>query len=333
MTHPPLKVIHVGVGGRGAWPVQHFASDRSRWAPVALVDVNQAALDAAAGMADLPPEACFASLDEALDGAGRDADAVVVVTPSALHGRFVRQALEAGKHVFVEKPFVHRLDEAQQLVALAEQRRLCLVVAQQYRYRPPQQALRRLLQEATYGPAGYGTFVHHRHRPDPRAFTMPHSMLLEMSVHHFDDFRCIFDADPVAITARSFNPPWSRYPGAAAVQALIEWHTPTAPDFTLAYTGTFTSANDALECRLDCERAALFWDNAGVGVIPAGERTRTPLPLPEGTSRTEGLVADAWLAYIRGGPEPPTSGRHNLGTMRMLDAGIRSSETGTRIAL
>ena len=326
-----LKVIHVGVGGRGLWPVQLFADEPERWESVALVDVSQTALAEAAQIARLQPDRCTQTLDAALAGPGRDADAVVVITPSARHGRFVRRALEAGKHVLVEKPFVHDVEEAEALVALAESRGLRLVVAQQYRLRPAQQTLRRLLAERAYGRVGYATFVHHRHRPDPRAFTMPHSMLVEMSVHHFDDFRCIFGAEPTAITAHSFNPPWSRYPGEAAVQALLEWDVGAA--FVLAYTGTFTSASDLLECRIECEHAALVWDDRGVWSIAAGQKSRSPVALPDAPRRAEHQVADAWLAYIHGAPEPPISGHHNLGTLHMIDAAIRSSESRQRVTL
>ena len=327
-----LRTIHVGVGGRGTWPVRLFHQEAERWQPVALVDVNPAALEQASAASGVPARACYRTLEEALTGHGREADGVVVITPSALHERYVRQALEAGKHVLVEKPFVHRLEEAEALVALAGSRGLRLVVAQNYRWRPVVRTLRHVLTEGRYGPAGYGTFVHHRYRPQPRAFTMPHSMLIEMSVHHFDDLRCIF-GEPRAITAHSFNPPWSRYPGAAAVQALIEWEQPGAGECTLAYTGTFTSAGDAFECRVECATAALVWDGAGLAALPAGQRERQPIPLPVANRTGEQCVADAWRTYILDGVEPEISGRQNLGTLRMIEAAIRSSETGTRLAL
>lgn len=55
-------------------------------------------------------------------------DAVVVATVSALHGEIVECALEAGKHVVVEYPLSLNLDEARQLVALAQARNLLLHV-------------------------------------------------------------------------------------------------------------------------------------------------------------------------------------------------------------
>jgi len=175
----PLRAVHVGVAGRGEWPLRLMAADE-RWRSVGLVDVNTDNLARACTMTGLATDACFPDLAEALRAV--PADAVVVVTPSALHGRFIRLALEAGKHVLVEKPFVHQLAEAEELVALAEAQHRQIVVAQQYRFNVQQRALHAALASGEFGTPGYATMVHHRRRPDPRAFTMPHAMLVEMSV-------------------------------------------------------------------------------------------------------------------------------------------------------
>lgn len=56
-----------------------------------------------------------------------DVDAIYLPLPSGLHGRWARQALQAGKHVLVEKPLATSLAEARSLVALAQarDRQLC----------------------------------------------------------------------------------------------------------------------------------------------------------------------------------------------------------------
>jgi len=61
-------------------------------------------------------------------------DAVVVSTPVATHYAFARAALEAGKHVLVEKPFTASVREAEDLIALAEARRLTLMVDHTFIY-------------------------------------------------------------------------------------------------------------------------------------------------------------------------------------------------------
>ena len=61
-------------------------------------------------------------------------DAVVIATPVATHFDFARRALEAGKHVLVEKPFTASGREAEELIALAERRGLTLMVDHTFIY-------------------------------------------------------------------------------------------------------------------------------------------------------------------------------------------------------
>jgi predicted dehydrogenase len=62
------------------------------------------------------------------DAAARwpDADAVVVSTPPHLHARFALAALDASKHVLIEKPIASRLEDARAIVAAAERARVAL---------------------------------------------------------------------------------------------------------------------------------------------------------------------------------------------------------------
>ena len=46
MRDEPLRSIHVGTGGRGTWPIDVVTADRN-WEPVALVDVDETALQSA----------------------------------------------------------------------------------------------------------------------------------------------------------------------------------------------------------------------------------------------------------------------------------------------
>jgi predicted dehydrogenase len=61
-------------------------------------------------------------------------DAVVIATPVATHYPYARRALEAGKHVLVEKPFTASVREAEELIALAERRGLTLMVDHTFIY-------------------------------------------------------------------------------------------------------------------------------------------------------------------------------------------------------
>jgi len=77
---------------------------------------------------DAPPPAPGVPLVGDVDAVLRDAGValVVIATPSDTHGALARQALLAGKHVVVEKPFALNMAEARGLVELARERGLCL---------------------------------------------------------------------------------------------------------------------------------------------------------------------------------------------------------------
>src|SRR5213594_5060278 len=78
------------------------------------------------------PEVEFVhSVDELLK---RQIDLVVVATPNTSHHPIAKQALLAGRHVVVDKPFAPTLAEAEDLVRIAKQQRRIVTVYQDRRY-------------------------------------------------------------------------------------------------------------------------------------------------------------------------------------------------------
>ncbi len=80
---------------------------------------------------------------------------VAIATPAALHAGLARRAIEAGKHVFVEKPLALILAEAEELCALAERRDRRLMVGHLMQYHPGFTKLRQLVREGTLGRLQY----------------------------------------------------------------------------------------------------------------------------------------------------------------------------------
>ena len=80
-----------------------------------------------------------------------DVDAVVVATPVPTHYALAKQALEAGKHVFVEKPPAMRGDEMEELAALAEQRDLTCMPGHLLLYHPAVRKLKELVDGGELG--------------------------------------------------------------------------------------------------------------------------------------------------------------------------------------
>jgi predicted dehydrogenase len=90
-----------------------------------------------------------AELDEVL--ADDSVDAVVVATPVPTHYALAKRALEAGKHVMVEKPPAMRAAEMDELVALAAERDLVLMPGHLLLYHPGVLKLKELIDEGELG--------------------------------------------------------------------------------------------------------------------------------------------------------------------------------------
>jgi predicted dehydrogenase len=83
--------------------------------------------------------------------AADDVDAVVIATPVPTHYPLARAALEAGKHVFVEKPPAMRTAEMEELIALAETHGLVLMPGHLLLYHPAVQKLKELIDDGELG--------------------------------------------------------------------------------------------------------------------------------------------------------------------------------------
>ncbi|HZO49117.1 MAG TPA: Gfo/Idh/MocA family oxidoreductase [Gaiellaceae bacterium] len=94
-------------------------------------------------------ERAYGAYEELL--ADGDVEAVYVSLPNALHVEWSLRALEAGKHVLCEKPLTRRPDEAEDAFAAAERRGLVLAEAFMWRHHPQTQRLVQLVEGGTIG--------------------------------------------------------------------------------------------------------------------------------------------------------------------------------------
>jgi predicted dehydrogenase len=141
--------VGVGIIGLGTISVLHMegyreAGDRARI--VALCDLN--AEVAGAHAARLSARA-YESYEELLRD--DEVDMVDVLLPHSLHVPVVQAALEAGKHVLVEKPMAPSVAECEELLALAKERGLVFTVAENTRFVDAYLAVERLLAEDAIG--------------------------------------------------------------------------------------------------------------------------------------------------------------------------------------
>ncbi|HET7503771.1 MAG TPA: Gfo/Idh/MocA family oxidoreductase [Kofleriaceae bacterium] len=129
MTAPPLRVGVIGYGYWGPNLVRNFAAG-PRTRVVAIADQSPARRQVAA--TGVPHIRCVADAAEVI--ADPEVDAVVIATPIFTHHALARAALDAGKHVLVEKPLVPSVAEAEELATLAHRRGRVLMVDHTFVY-------------------------------------------------------------------------------------------------------------------------------------------------------------------------------------------------------
>lgn len=100
-----------------------------------------------------PRATAFTAIEEPLSDTA--IQAVAIATPADTHGALVRQALDAGKHVFVEKPLCLEVDEARALQALAAEKGNILMVGHLLLYHPAFLALKKAVEEGAIGRLRY----------------------------------------------------------------------------------------------------------------------------------------------------------------------------------
>ena len=142
----PVQVAAIGCGYWGKNLVRNFAE---LGALAAICDPTRTAAAALADRYHAPVATVDAVLrDDEIVG-------VAIAAPAALHADLARRAIEAGKHVFVEKPLALAVAEAEELCALAERRDRRLMIGHLLQYHPGFIKLRELVREGALGRVEY----------------------------------------------------------------------------------------------------------------------------------------------------------------------------------
>jgi predicted dehydrogenase len=144
-----IVVINLAVVGYGYWGpnIVRNVMERPELSLWGLCEMN--AERAEKFNARYPGVHTTASFDEVL--ADPAVDAVSIATPPRTHYALVKQALEAGKHVLVEKPLATTGEDAQELLDLAEREGLVLMPGHTFLYSPAVNKVRSLIDSGELG--------------------------------------------------------------------------------------------------------------------------------------------------------------------------------------
>ena len=261
-------------------------------------------------------------------------DAVDIVTPASTHHKICMDSLEAGKHVFVEKPLATSYYDAQQIVASAKAENKTLMVGHIFRYNFAVRKIRELINKGVLGEIHYlyGHFMGLKTpKPDVGA-------LANYAVHHIDIYNYLLDETPREVTCHLSYPlgrpledvAWLalKYDGASA---FVEgsW-LPPGKRRDLTVVGSRKSViSDLLEQTVEIHHSHLDDELRAVdggfekGTLPFDQKFKEPLK----------LELQSFVDAINNGKQPLSNGDTALSVVETIEKAYVSARLGKTVKL
>jgi protoporphyrinogen oxidase/predicted dehydrogenase len=332
--------IRVGVVGLGYWGpnlARNFA-DSQRFEIGCLCDLRPHTLEALSRR--FPGVQRTTRFEDVLsDGS---IDAIAIATPVSTHYSLAKAALEAGKHVFVEKPLAAASDQVLELTALAEARGLVLMPGHTFLYSPPVTAIKGLIDSGELGEIYFISSSRVNlglHQPDV-------SVVWDLGPHDFSILRYWLDDLPAVVSAVSRScllpevPDVSfinlRYPSGTVAHVELSWLAPSK----LRRTAIVGSEKMVVYDDTSAESVRIFDSGARIpdpetfGEYQLSYRTGDIVtPRIEATEPLSLEVADFGKAIFEGTPlvSSPAVGLDVVRTIEAVDRSL--AEGGTPVAL
>jgi predicted dehydrogenase len=184
-----VRVAQIGCGHWGKNLARNFAQIGS----LAAVADNNEEMAARAASAHNVPKRTF---EEVLQDP--DIHGVAIATPAILHAQMTMQALEAGKHVYVEKPIALDTSDAATAISFAKKRGLSLMVGHLLQYHPTFIALKNLVHLGKFGALRYV----YSNRMSLGKIRTEENVMWSFAPHDFSMILGLVDEEPEIVTAQ-----------------------------------------------------------------------------------------------------------------------------------
>lgn len=319
MNNPSVAII-----GSGYWGKNLVRTYHALGALKLICDKNETLL--AQFKKQYPDvDICFA-LNDVLSR--KNIKGVVIATPAETHFTLAREALLAGKHVYVEKPLVLREEEGEELISLAENKNLILMVGHLLQYHP---VFVRLKDLAASGELGRINYIY-SHRLNLGKIRREENILWSFAPHDISMILSLAGEEPESVFATGGNYLHKKiadvttthleFPSGLRAHIFVSWLHPFKEQ-KLVVVGDQKMAvfDDTLDWpdKLLLYPHEIKWQN-NMPVPTKADAERLDIP------KNEPLRAECmhFLACISDGIKPQTDGNEGLRVLKILKAGQRS---------
>lgn len=334
------RCLMIGAGGMaGGWIRSFFPNFKDRMEITGLVDVREDILSGAAEFLGLPRSACFTRMEEAFEQV--DADFCTIVIPPAYHEEAVMHAVRRRMPILSEKPIADTWEASVRIYRAVTGVDLKMQVVQNYRFTPRILTVKSLLESGDLGAIRYvmarfaadyrrrGAWGQFRHE-------IPHALLVEGSVHHFDQIRNLAGSDCAQMGGWEWNPPNDSFDGESVGLYVMRM----ANDIRASYEGNCLEAGTQNSWhrefyRVECEGGAVSVDRDDVVRVlrhTGGQGLQmNEVPLVRRTHEGHNAILEQFLDWLDGSPAPPTVLQDNIRSAGMLFAAVDASAAGRMV--
>ena len=267
--------------------------------------------------------------------ADRNVNAVAISTPAATHGTLVRQALGAGKNVFVEKPLCLEVEDAEALRDLALSLDLTLMVGHLLLYHPAFRAVKEFVDAGKLGRLRYI----YSNRLSLGKIRKEENALWSFAPHDISMILSLTGRMPEKITATGgqylhdgvADTTLSHLSFTDNLQAhiFVSWLHPYK-DHRMVVIGDqgMVAFNDAVqgEQKVLSYPHTVGWDG-GVPFVSKAEA----VPIPYGAEEPLKLECMAFVGAVKNGTTPPSDANEGLRVLKVLDACQKAISEGTPV--
>jgi predicted dehydrogenase len=335
-------VLNVGVIGCGYWGpnlIRNFTNLKTSKV-IACADLNEDRLN---HMRQLYPGLrTTTNFREIVTDPG--IDAVVIATPVSSHYPVAREALEGGKHVFVEKPLAQSVDEGTKLVELAGRKERVLMVGHTFVYTAAVNKIKDLIWDGELGDIYYLATS----RVNLGIFQDDINVVWDLAPHDVSIMNYVLNARPISVSAigQSYIRPGIedvaflllRYPQSTIANIHVSWLNPNKIRSTTVVGSKKMLVYDDVS---SLEKIRIY--DKGVTVTPHydtfGEFQLSyrygDISIPR-LDDAEPLKIECqhFVDCIEKGATPRSGGSHGLDVLLALDAADRSMrENGTEVTI
>ncbi len=328
-----MRELVAAVVGAGYWGpnlVRNFHASHA-WRVGYIVDRDRSKLDKLARL--YPHVAVAGDIDAALKDP--DVDAIAIATPPRTHHALARRAIDAGKHVLVEKPLAETYDAARDLVTTAHDRGVRLMADHTFLYTGSVERLRALHDSGELGEIYYIDSV----RVNLGLF-QESNVLWDLAPHDVSIINYVLGQEPNGVALQliacvhaetpdvAFLTMW--YPSGPIAHVHLSWLSPVKVRRTMI-SG---SRKMAVWDDVDPNEKIYIYDK-GVILDPSSKTLQQQMvsyrlgdlmvPLVD-NSEALGKLIDDFAHSIHSGTPTRSEGRFGAGVVRVIEAALRSAK-------